>query len=152
MNALRSTTALLTALALAPTLAAQQPAAQAPPAPGTIVVSENICAAQNVTKVNEFATQTFGPILDELVREGKLLGWGVLNHAWGDEWNWVLYYTAKDHTSFVSAFGEAIRRMNQRHPGAFDAILPLCSQHRDNIYSVVLARSLANLPSAPAPR
>lgn len=153
MHLLRSTTALLTVLALAPALAAQQqPAGQAPAAPGTVVVSANICATQSLTRVNEFATQQFGPILDELVREGKLMGWGVLNHAWGDEYNWVIYYSAKDQATFATAFGEAVRRTNQRHPGAFDAILPLCSQHRDNIYSVVVARSLANLPAAPAPR
>ena len=44
------------------------------------------------------------PIVQELVTEGKLTGAGSAYHAWGDEWNMVLGYSAASHTAFLSAF------------------------------------------------
>jgi hypothetical protein len=141
--------------ALVPTtLAAQQPSARGqaaqPQQPGAVVVSYNKCAVDAVGRVDSTAALAFYPVLDELVREGRLLGWGVLTHAWGDEWNYIIYYTATNAAAFHSAYDEAIRRVRQRRPTFMTDFAPHCTDHKDNIYGVL--RMGAPPPAAPAPR
>lgn len=122
-------------LALVPVspLAAQ---ATPPPRAGTLVFSQNKCPPGVVDKVNAAADSVFGPILNELVTEGKLLGWGILEHGWGDEWNWNVWYSVANHRAFLDFWQEYVRRLNQRHPGWFARYGTLCTDHKDNIYSV----------------
>lgn len=128
--------------------AAQQPAAGAQPAvqPGVVVVSYNKCSMRAPAQLDSLNALAFFPALDELVNERRLLGWGVLGHAWGDEWNYVIYYTAENVAAFHSAFNEAVRRVAQRRPDVWDMFGSLCTEHKDNIYSV---RRLGVQPPAP---
>ena len=50
----------------------------------------------------------------ELIKEGKLFGWGQFNHAWGDEWNLNLYYITECHSAFVEFWNEFMKRVNER--------------------------------------
>jgi hypothetical protein len=128
-------------LAVAP-LSAQTPApaAQAPATPATMVLSNNKCASANLAQLRAVTDSMLGPVLDELVREGKLAGWGVLTHAWGDEWNWNIYYTAQTIQAFHDAFTQFVARVNQRYPGTFARLISMCTEHRDNIYNVTHMR------------
>ena len=119
-------------------LHAQQPAASAQPSqPGVVVVSYNKCALDAPAQIDSSASLAFYPVLDELVREGRLLGWGVLTHAWGDEWNFVIYYTAANTAAFHTAWSELIRRVQQRRPTFMADLGARCTEHKDNIYSVM---------------
>lgn len=115
---------------------ASSPVAAQQEAPGIIVVSQQKC--ENVGELNDFMRANLAPILNEMVAEGRLLGWGVLGHAWGDEWNHVIYYSARDLTTFEAAFGEAFSRLTRAHPNAIQLLEDNCSGHRDNIYRVVM--------------
>lgn len=122
--------AMLIGLALPAALAAQQ--AQ----PGVIVVSQQKC--ENVDELNDWMRANAAPILNDLVEEGQLLGWGILGHMWGDEWNHVVYYLARDNASFHAAFGEFFGRLMRAQPDVMARFEAWCSDHRDNIYSVVM--------------
>ena len=134
--------ALLLALVLAPCVAharvaAQQPATRGQPAqPAVVVVSYNKCALDAPSRLDSLNALAFYPALDELVREGRLMGWGVLTHAWGDEWNYIIYYTAANTAAFLSAWDELIRRVRQRRPNFMADFAPLCTEHKDSIYGV----------------
>src|SRR5688572_24998649 len=82
-------------------LAAQQPSQQQQAQPGIVVVSSQKCRFTALNEISQLMRQTGAPILDDLVRQGKLMGWGVLEHAWGDEWNNIIYYTARDLNTFT---------------------------------------------------
>jgi len=69
------------------------------------------------------------------VNEGEISGGGMLTHQWGDEWNVVFYMTAPDTPSYLTAFQEAGRRFEERHPDA-TPITEYCSEHKDNIYTL----------------
>ncbi len=126
-------------LTLVPLLLSSAAAAQqAAPPPGVMVVSSQKCRMETMDELNRFHREVSGPILDALVREGKLTGWGVLAHAWGDEWNHVVYYTARDEPTFFRAFGELWRTLLRRRPDAVRTLAGWCMEHRDNIYSVVV--------------
>lgn len=119
-------------------------------AQGVLVVSQNKCANDKVPQIQRTNDSLFTPIVQELVNEGKLLGAGTAYHAWGDEWNVVVWYTAPNHQSFFDAFDEMFRRMQQRHPTVITQQMAWCTDHKDNMYR--MGRSTTAAPSAPVNR
>ncbi|UCC71936.1 MAG: hypothetical protein JSV86_16425 [Gemmatimonadota bacterium] len=130
---------LLIGLVSASPLAAQEEEEEAPQ-PGTIVFSQNKCPYENLPTLNTVLDSIATPVLDELLAEGQLLGWGVLTHSWGDEWNWNIYYVVESHRAFLDFWSEYIRRLNESYPGWYQQFVGLCTDHKDNIYSVRVSR------------
>ncbi len=106
------------------------------PKPGWVVISQNMVALQDVAKVNKLTDSITVPIMKELIDEGKLLGWGQLNHAWGDEWNVNFYYVTESQKAFLEFWSEFIKRINERHPGSYQEWAPLIKAHKDNMYFI----------------
>lgn len=104
--------------------------------PGFLVLSQNIVPMAEMQTVLQQGDSLAAPVLDELVDEGLLYGWGVLTHAWGDEYNYNIYYIAKDHASFVKAFDEFVKRMGERHPDSWRKVVQHLKAHKDNMYSI----------------
>lgn len=119
-------------------------------AQGVLVVSQNKCATDKQQQIRRLQDSLWAPIAQELVNEGKLLAAGSAYHAWGDEWNVVVWYTAANHQSFFDAFDQLFGRMQQRHPTSIAQVMSWCSEHRDNIY--VMGRSTTPAPAPPAGR
>ena len=109
---------------------------QKSPKPGFFLFNQNKVANENVAKLNALQDSLFAPILNELVKEGKLLGWGQLMHAWGDEWNYNFYFITENHRGFLDFWSEYVNRLNKRFPGWFDKLAPLFTDHKDNMYSI----------------
>jgi hypothetical protein len=101
-----------------------------------LIVSFNMVSMSDVGKVNKMADSVFVPILKELVDEKFIFSFGFFGHAWGDEWNSNVWYTAKDMTSFDKFWDEYVTRVNKRHPGAFASTTKYFQAHKDNIYVV----------------
>lgn len=104
--------------------------------PGTLVLSQNMVPMGDVFKVNKIVDSVFAPILNGLADEGKIIGWGQLNHAWGDEWNINFYYIAKDMDSFHKFWSEYVKKVEEKHPGVFGSTVKYFQAHKDNIYSI----------------
>lgn len=111
-------------------------AAQQAPSEGVLIVSYQKC--ERVDEMNEWFRANAAPIFNDLVDEGRLVGWGILNHAWGDEWNNVAYYVAPDLSTFHAAYGEAFRRIGETDPDMMARFESHCTEHKDNIYSIVM--------------
>ena len=109
---------------------------QKSPKPGFFVFSQNKVSDDNTVKLNAVFDSLSAPILNELVKEGKLLGWGQLTHAWGDEWNYNWYFVTENHRAFLDFWSEYINRLNKRFPGWPDKIRGLLTEHKDNMYSI----------------
>lgn len=109
--------------------------------PKTLVFSQNKVQMADMGKVNKMIDEVFAPILNQLVDEGMLYGWGQLNHAWGDEWNLNIWYSAENMGSFYKFWGEYIKRVREKHPKAFGEATKLFQAHKDNIYSIVQSYS-----------
>jgi hypothetical protein len=112
-------------------------AQQTPARPGVIMVSSQKCALDAPARLDSISKLAFYPVLDEMVKEGRLLSWGTLEHSWGDEWNFVIYYTATSNSAFFNAWSEVVRRLGQRRPQFLAEFAGLCSEHRDNLYAVM---------------
>jgi len=107
-----------------------------PTKPGWFVMSQNMVSLSDVSELNVLSDSLFVPILSELVDEGKLLSYGLLDHAWGDEWNYNVYYVTKDHAAFIEFFNEYVKRVTEKHPDALPKVISLIKAHKDNMYSI----------------
>lgn len=116
-------------------------------AQGTLVVSSNICALDKLEQLHQMTDSIFLPVAQQLVNEGRLEAAGSAYHHWGDEWNFVLWYTAKDIPTFLAAFDEAVRRVTQRDPDFITRFQTSCSRHKDSFYTT--GKSTTSPPSTP---
>jgi hypothetical protein len=110
--------------------------AQDSDSPPLLVCSFNQVPMGKVGTVNNMVDSIFTPILNGLVDEGMLMGWGQFNHTWGDEWNVNFWYTAKDMSSFDAFWSEYVKRVSEQHPGAFGETVKYFKAHKDNIYVI----------------
>jgi hypothetical protein len=123
------------AIALLLLLAAENNFAQSEEQP-LLVVSFNMVAMSDMGKISSVADSLFVPILKEFVDEGKIYSFGRFNHFWGDEWNFNMWYTVKDMSTFDAFWEEYVNRVNERHPGAFGSVVKYFQAHKDNIYTI----------------
>ena len=100
----------------------------------TLIFSQNMVNLQDMGMVNKIVDSLMAPIWNEIMNEGMIMGWGQLNHEWGDEWNCNFYYVCKDKETFFKAWDEFTNRMGERHPGAWLKVTPSFKAHKDNIY------------------
>ncbi len=110
--------------------------AQDSDSPPWLVVSSNQVQMGKVGEVNNLVDSIFAPILNELVDEGMLDGWGQFNHAWADEWNLNFWYVTKDMSSFDAFWNEYVKRVSDRHPDAFGSVVKYFKAHKDNMYII----------------
>jgi hypothetical protein len=111
--------------------------AQESDGPSILVFSQNMVKMSDMGKVQKMMDSLFVPILNSMVDEGKINAWGQLNHAWGDEWNFNLWYMAKDMSSFEKFWSEYVDRVRTKHPDAFGKVVSMFQAHKDNMYSIV---------------
>ena len=102
-----------------------------------MVVSQNKVVFSSVKDYNELSEKYWQPIFDKLVDEGKLDEWGSLNHYWGDEWNVVAYYKAKDIASFDESWTEGYTLFKESTPqNVRNKIMKMIVEHKDSIYQL----------------
>lgn len=134
-------------LALAAGLASPATAQDEAGAPMGVVVSQQICSFAVLDDLNEMVREYWAPVLDRAVSEGVLTGWGVLNHLWGDEWNWVIYYSGPNAGGLTQVVSGLLGEIIEGMPGdPMEDLANMCSAHRDNVY--VVAASQGTQPSA----
>jgi hypothetical protein len=102
----------------------------------TLVLQQNKCDMGKVGELRAFVDSAFVPIAQELVNEGKIMGFHSAFHSWGDEWNVVYFYVAESIPAFLSAFGEAFSRVQERYPEATSMFQDWCFEHKDSFYSM----------------
>ncbi|MDX1700340.1 MAG: hypothetical protein R3250_06960 [Melioribacteraceae bacterium] len=106
------------------------------PKPGWLVFRQNIVKLEDWPYINKILDSITVPIMTELIDEGKLIGWGQLNHAWGDEWNLNLYYITESHGAFIEFWNEFVKRISERYPDIWGEWAPKLQAHKDNMYFV----------------
>jgi hypothetical protein len=60
-----------------------------------------------------------------------------LSHSWGDEWNVVGYYKAKDLAFFEKAWSEGYKKIaDNTLQNVRNRITAMIIKHKDNIYQI----------------
>jgi hypothetical protein len=113
--------------------------AQDSPQPGTVVVRYFECDLGATGEAIQFLNGNWRQVANELVEEGMLFDYGILTHAWGDEWNVVDYFVTESQPAFQEAWGELLRRLAPLDPDGEGVarFTEICRRHKDNIYGVV---------------
>lgn len=102
-----------------------------------MVISQNKVKFSSVKEYHELSEKYWNPVYDKLVDEGKLDEVGSLSHAWGDEWNVVGYYKAKDVASFEKAWSEGYEEFVEKTPqNVRNRIQAMIIEHKDSIYQL----------------
>lgn len=136
--------ALLAGFVAAPLAAQEEPMGGGTPG---VLVSEQICDTRFIDDLNELVENYWRTVLDQAVADGRLTGWGVLNHAWGDEWNWIIYYTG-DVATLIGTASELLGEMMEAAPGdPMEQFGEWCGAHKDNLYVQPFVQSVQ--PPAP---
>lgn len=91
--------------------------------------------------LREDAKTVMAPILNELVQKGKLLNWGILEHSWGDEWNWNMYYVANDIPTFLESFNSMMSKTMDADPKFIEQYWDRCFEHKDAMYNETVSYS-----------
>jgi len=102
-----------------------------------LVVSFQKVKMADVGATNKLINEKLAPILNGLVDDKMLLGWGLFNHTWGDEWNVNVWYTVKDMAAFDVFWEEYITRINDKQPDAWKTLRGYIQEHKDNIYTIM---------------
>ena len=102
-----------------------------------MVISQNKVVFNKMKEYHELSEKFWNPVFDKLVDEGKLDEGGTLGHAWGDEWNVVGYYKAKDIASFEKAWSEGYQEFAKKTPqNVQNKIQAMIIEHKDSIYQL----------------
>ena len=102
-----------------------------------MVISQNKVVFNKMKEYHELSEKFWNPVFDKLVVEGKLDEVGTLGHAWGDEWNVVGYYKAKDIASFEKAWSEGYQEFAKKTPqNVQNKIQAMIIEHKDSIYQL----------------
>jgi hypothetical protein len=102
-----------------------------------LVVSFQKVKLSDIATANKVINEKFAPILNGLVDDGMLYGWGLFNHAWGDEWNVNVWYTAKDMDAFNKFWSEYVKRIREKQPDAWKELRGYIQEHKDNMYTIL---------------
>lgn len=102
-----------------------------------LIVSSQKVKMSDMAAANNMITEKFAPILNSFVDNNMLLSWGQFNHAWGDEWNFNIWYMVKDMNAFEKFWEEYIKQVNEKQPDAFKQLRELFQEHKDNIYTIM---------------
>jgi hypothetical protein len=108
---------------------------------GVLVVSQQKCKFTTMPQLDAWWRANAAPILNDLVRQGRLRAWGVFEHAWGDEWNWGIYYIGNDLPTFMTTFDGFFAELHRRQPNFMATFESFCTEHRDNMYDLAMTET-----------
>lgn len=127
---------LATGLVAAPQALAQE---EEPAVPNLVVFRYFECDLGGLGEAAQLLNGGWRSIMQDLQEEGMIMGYGILVHAWGDEWNLVDWIATEDMHGFHTAWSEAVSRANAAAGGQEerDRFVEICERHKDNMYGIV---------------
>jgi hypothetical protein len=91
-----------TVLALATNASTQTPPGV--PQPGnTVLIAQYECSPGDLARVDQLMKEIASPVLNRMVGEGKLIGWGSLGATVGGPVNRMIYVWGKDPVALLQA-------------------------------------------------
>jgi len=112
---------------------------------GSIAVSQSgeagvsqymVCKMSEQERADELVRTVFAPIYDGLVADGKLSGWGWLQHSVGGEYRRLFTIRGADHATVLEAWGEAVNEMSEKHEAETKELNEICYSHQDYMWDI----------------
>ena len=108
-------------------------AQDARPEPQFMVVNQNQVAMKDFGDMMKMWFETAVP---ELKGKGMLKDYGLMQHAWGDEWNYNFYFVTDSHESFLEFWDAYMKGVTEKDPELAQNYLSKIKAHRDNMYTL----------------
>lgn len=101
-----------------------------------VMLNQNTCPGENMEELVELFETDLAPVFSEMEEEGEINDWGLLTHAWGDEYNFNFFVITDSHRAFVDAWDSFIERSQEASPEGQERFFELCegNKHKDNMY------------------
>jgi len=94
------------------------------------------CDVTGQDRVDEIVKTQNAPVYDQMVKEGKMLGWGWLAHHTGGKWRRIQYYQASSVAGLLDAQTEMNKRLDGVDDKADKDFGKICNAHEDYIWEV----------------
>ena len=101
-----------------------------------MMLNQNVCPGAGEERMIEITGRAFAPVLNQMEAEGLISDWGVLGHAWGDEYNFNWFMVAESLSAWRNAWNTMVQRVSAEHPEVWDEITSTCTLHKDNLYTL----------------
>jgi hypothetical protein len=98
------------------------------------------CDMSREARADEIISESYAPILEEMVSSGGLAGWGWLAHDTGGKWRRLLTMAAADFATIFAARAAMVEAIQTRIPEEGTELTSICSTHEDYLWNVVVAR------------
>lgn len=103
----------------------------------TIHFNQNKCDGSKINKLINLHTEKIAPILNQSIKDGKLINWGILTHSFGDEWNFNTFLVTENNITFLEFWGHFWNQLEKNWPTYKEDVSKICTEHKDNIYRQV---------------
>jgi len=96
-----------------------------------------VCDSSREERADEIAKEHVAPIMDKLVEDGKLMGWGWSVHEVGGRFRKLQTMTGSDHKSVLAARAEAIDAIYINGGEAGAELNDICGSHVDYMWDII---------------
>ena len=95
-----------------------------------------VCKMSEQGRADELVKEVIGPVYSGLVADGKLSGWGWLEHSVGGEYRRLFTLRGADPAAVLGAWGDAIDQLVEKHEAELDEFSDICYTHQDYIWDI----------------
>ena len=103
-------------------------------APASSLSVYYVCDFTREEEADEIVAANFAPVLNQMVEDGKLSGWGWLAHRVGGKYRRLATLLGASHAEVLAARGELLQQTGGQNGGGFGDI---CGSHTDYLWDVV---------------
>jgi len=127
---------ILLAAVLSPTVGLAQGAEEKAPMPYVYGIYYE-CDVARQELADEIMELVFKPAFDAAVDDGTITSWGWLSHHTGSKWRRLVYHSAPDLGTLLSALTEVNQSIDDKHPELARTFTEVCGTHDDYIWQSV---------------
>ena len=95
------------------------------------------CDAERQGLADEIVDLVYAPAFNAAVEAGDIQSWGFLSHHTGSNWHRLVYHSAPDMSSLLSALESVNGSVDEKYPEMSRALTGICNSHVDYIWRVV---------------
>lgn len=102
------------------------------------------CKVEDEERADEIMKESFAPIYDKMIEDGKLTSWGWQSHVIGGWFRRLHTMTASDYETLMNARAEALEAMYGDDNEAGAEFIGICAAHHDYLWDIVHEKMPAN--------
>lgn len=92
-----------------------------------------VCDVTRETETDEMVAETYAPILNQMVEDGKLMSWGWMAHRVGGKYRRLQTFFGASHAANLAARAELL----QQTGGQNTEFGKICGSHTDYLWNIV---------------